>query len=55
MTCIRNQQKKNVLHLFQKMGQPKSCYYEYQLMDAEEQRYIEHVLTTINTKGYMPA
>lgn len=39
----------------QKCGQPASCYYDYQLMDTDEQRFIEHVLTTINTKGYMPA
>ena len=49
----KNQQR--IIHLFQKCGQPASCYYEYQLMDPEEQRYVEHILTTINTKGYMPA
>ncbi len=55
MTNIENQQKKKMIHLFQKCGQSKDCYYAYQLMDTDEQRFIEHVLTTINTKGYMPA
>lgn len=50
----KNKQQK-IIHLFQKMGQPKSCYYDYLRKDEEEQRYIEYVLTTINTKGYMPA
>ncbi len=49
----KNQQR--IIHLFQKCGQSKDCYYAYQLMDTDEQRFIEHVLTTINTKGYMPA
>ena len=47
--------KQRIIHLFQRMRQPASCYHEFQLMDEEEQRYVEHILTTINTKGYMPA
>lgn len=57
MTKMRSQTKnqQRIIHLFQKCGQSKDCYYAYQLMDSEEQRYVEHILTTINTKGYMPA
>ena len=47
--------KRRIIHLFQKCGQPAGCYYDYQLMDPEQQRYVEHILTTINEKGYMPA
>ena len=55
MTKTENQQKKKMIHLFQKCGQSRSCYEEYLLMDADQQRYVEHILTTINAKGYMPA
>ena len=53
MTKTKNQQR--IIHLFQKMGQPRRCSYDYQRMDEEQQRYVEHILTTIHTKGYMPA
>lgn len=47
--------KQRIIHLFQRAGQPRNAYHDFQLMDEEQQRYVEHILTTINEKGYMPA
>ena len=47
--------QRRISHLFRKVGQPRTAYHDFQLMDEEEQRYVEHILTTINAKGYMPA
>ncbi|MBP5344274.1 MAG: hypothetical protein J6Y85_04300 [Alphaproteobacteria bacterium] len=55
MTKQENQRKNKIIYLFQQVGQPRSAYHELQLMDEEQQRYVEHILTTINEKGYMPA
>ena len=54
MTNIENQQKKNIKQLFRQYGQ-LTCYQDYLMADPEQQQYIEHVLTTMDNKGYMPA
>ena len=38
-----------------KLGQPKYVYDALIATDAENQAYVEHMVDTILTKGYMPA
>ena len=38
-----------------KLGQPKYVYDALMETDAENQAYVEHMVDTILTKGYMPA
>ena len=38
-----------------KLGQPKYVYDELMATNAENQAYVEHMVDTILTKGYMPA
>jgi len=38
-----------------KLGQPKYVYDALMATDAENQAYVEHMVDTILTKGYMPA
>ena len=37
------------------LHQPKSVYVEYLNSSEQDQRFLEHVVDTILTKGYMPA
>ena len=38
-----------------KLGQPKYVYDELMPTNAENQAYVENMVDTILTKGYMPA
>ncbi len=38
-----------------KLGQPQYVYDALMTTDAENQAYVEHMVDTILTKGYMPA
>ena len=38
-----------------KLGQPQYVYDELLETDAENQAYVENIVNTILTKGYMPA
>ena len=37
------------------LHQPESVYLEYLNSSEQDQRFLEHVVDTILTKGYMPA
>ena len=38
-----------------KLGQPKYVYDELMATNAENQAFVENIVNTILTKGYMPA
>ncbi|MBR6412242.1 MAG: hypothetical protein IKS41_03660 [Alphaproteobacteria bacterium] len=53
MTEIKSQIK--MRDVLRQLHQPEEVYREYLYSSEDEQRFLEHVVDTILTKGYMPA
>ena len=57
MTKMRSQaiSQLNFKQKLRKLGQPKYVYDELMATNAENQVFVENIVNTILTKGYMPA
>ena len=55
-TMMKTKNKKVCMRdALRQLHQPKSVYVEYLNSSEQDQIFLEHVVDTILTKGYMPA
>ena len=52
---MKNNKKVRMRDALRQLHQPESVYVEYLNSSEQDQIFLEHVVDTILTKGYMPA